>query len=163
MKVITVLAAILFNCLTFVAKAQKSAAELQAVANLLTVQKKDAVAKLVSVSGKDSIAFWKVYDDYQKDNEKFMMDRISLYEGTANSYNNLNNGVADSLASKYFANRGGQEKLLETYYKKIKTATNPVVAFQFYQAETYLLTLIRANIMNQVPTYGEVQNAFKKN
>jgi lipopolysaccharide export LptBFGC system permease protein LptF len=158
-----VLAAILFNCLAFVAEAQKSEAELQAVANLLTVQKKEAVAKLVSVTGKDSIAFWKVYADYQNDNQKLMMERINLYEGTANSYNNLNNGIADSLASKYFANREDQEKLLETYYKKLKTATNSVVAFQFYQAETYLLTQIRANIMSQIPTYGELKNAFKKN
>ena len=136
---------------------------LHLLANLLEVQKKEAVAKLVSVNGKDSVAFWKLYADYQKDNQKLMMDRISLYEGTANSYNNLNNGIADSLASKYFANRGDQEKLLETYYKKFKTATKSVTAFQFYQAETYLLTLIRANIMNQVPTYGELQNSFKKN
>jgi len=53
--------------------------------------------------------------------------------------------------------------LLESYYKKFKAATNSVAAFQFYQAETYLLTQIRANIMSQIPTYGELQKIFKKN
>ena len=41
-------------------------------------------------------------------------------------------------------------------------ATNPVLAFQFYQAEVYLLTQIRATIMQQIPTYGQLVNAAKK-
>ena len=67
--------------------------------------------------------------------------------------------VADSLANKYFLNRMEQEKMLETYYKKIKAATSPIVAFEFYQAEVYLLTQIRASIMQQIPTYGELDRA----
>ncbi|WP_420806204.1 hypothetical protein [Flavihumibacter solisilvae] len=69
--------------------------------------------------------------------------------------------TADSLANKYFENRVGQEKSLEEYYKKIKAATNAVVAFEFYQAEVYLLTQIRASIMQQIPTYGQVEAARK--
>ena len=51
--------------------------------------------------------------------------------------------------------------MLEDYYKKIKSATNAVTAFEFYQAETYLLTQIRAHIMQQIPTYGELMNVKK--
>jgi len=69
--------------------------------------------------------------------------------------------IADSLANQYFGNRLDQEKTLEIYYKKIKLATNSVIAFEYYQAEVYLLTLIRAQIMHQVPTYSQVQ-AMKK-
>ncbi|PWU03757.1 MAG: hypothetical protein C5B52_02845 [Bacteroidetes bacterium] len=146
---------------SFVTEAQKSDAEADAVANLLGIQKKEAVKKLIHVEAKDSAAFWKVYDDYQKDNQKTIKDRIQLYEGTANSYSNLTPKIADSLATKYFFNRESQEKMLEDYYKKIKTATNAVTAFEFYQAETFLLTQIRAHIMQQIPTYGELMNAKK--
>ena len=69
--------------------------------------------------------------------------------------------VADSLAAKYFANRNEQEKSLEAYYKKVKAATNSIVAFEFYQAEVYLLTQIRATIMQQIPTYGQVKGSKK--
>jgi hypothetical protein len=64
--------------------------------------------------------------------------------------------TADSLAKQYFDNRFGQEKSLEEYYKKIKTATNAMIAFEFYQAEVYLLTQIRAHIMQQIPTLWTV-------
>jgi len=70
--------------------------------------------------------------------------------------------IADSLAVTYFANRFSQEKTLEEYYKKIKAATNAVIAFEFYQAEVYMLTQLRAGIMKQIPTYGQLQLSQKK-
>ena len=68
---------------------------------------------------------------------------------------------ADSLANSYFVNRVEQEKTLESYYRKIKAATNSVIAFEFYQAEVYLLTSLRASIMQQIPTYGEILKSTK--
>src|SRR5690242_17341360 len=148
--------------ITTAAVAQTSDAEAEAMANLLMVQKKEAVGKLVSIPAKDSVSFWKIYDDYQKKNASITKTRIKLYEHTAYAYNNLTPAIADSLALRYFENRDTQEKMLEDYYKKIKAATNATEAFQFYQAELYVITQIRASIMQQIPTYGQVQIATKK-
>ena len=139
--------------------AQTSDAEAEAVVNLLGVQKREAIARLVPVYGKDSAAFWKLYDEYQQGNREVARQRLLLYEGTALSYQRMTPQVADSLAQLYFTNRMDQEKTLETYYKKIRTATNSVIAFEFYQAEIYLLTMIRAQIMQKIPTYGQLQPA----
>jgi hypothetical protein len=148
--------------MAFTVYAQTSDAEAEAMVNLLGVQKKEAVAKLVAVSGKDSVAFWKIYDEYLNKNKEVGKARIKLYEQTAQSYGNMTPTVADSLARQYFQNRTQQEKSLEEYYAKIKSATNSVIAFEFYQAEVYLLTMVRAKIMQQIPTYGEIQAAAKK-
>jgi hypothetical protein len=162
MKIKNLLLAFLCMGITSTSFAQTSDAEAEAIVNLLGVQKKEAIAKLVSVSGKDSIAFWKLYNDYQQKNLVTAKSRINLYEKTAHSYGNMTPATADSLATRYFENRAGQEKSLEEYYNKIKVATNAVIAFEFYQAEVYLLTQIRAHIMQQIPTYGQVQAASKK-
>ena len=140
---------------------QTSDAEVDATITLLGIQKKEAIAHLVSVSGKDSVAFWKIYDEYQQKTKEVAADRMKLYERTAMSYDNMTPERADSLANKYFANREEKEERLQAYYAKIKTATNATVAFQFYQAEVYLLTMLRAQIMEQIPTYGEIE-AMKK-
>jgi len=142
--------------------AQTSDAEADAVINLLGVQKREAVSKLVPVTGKDSVAFWKIYDEYAQKNRQNAKDRLALYEGTARSYSNMNPAIADSLAHKYFINRADQEKTLEEYYGKIKAATNAVTAFEFYQAEVYILTQLRASIMQQIPTYGQLMSNSKK-
>jgi hypothetical protein len=151
-------------CLSFIfsANSQTSDAEAEAIVNLLGVQKKEAIATLVPVSGKDSVAFWKIYNEYEQVNKKTAKNRLNLYEKTAQSYRNMTAPIADSLAVKYFANRMEQEKVLEEYYKKIKTSTNAVIAFEFYQAEVYMLTQLRASIMQQVPTYGQLRSTIKK-
>ena len=152
---------ILSMFLSFTLTAQTSDAEAEAMANLLGVQKKEIIMKLVSIPGKDSVAFWTLYEEYLQKNKSLTKERIQLYEQTARSYNKMTPGAADSLARRYFANRDVQEKSLEEYYQKIKSATNSVAAFEFYQAETYLLTQVRATIMQQIPTYGEYRNAIK--
>jgi hypothetical protein len=162
MKIKFLLVFILLAPMTFSVYAQTSDAEAEAVANLLGVQKKEIIMKLVPVTGKDSVTFWKLYDEYQQRNNTMAKSRIQLYEKTALSYNKMSPALADSFAHKYFINRTEQEKTLEEYYKKIKSGTNAVVAFEFYQAEVYLLTQVRAAIMQQIPTYGEFQHAIKK-
>ena len=147
---------------TFAAYAQTSDAEADAIVNLLGVQKKEAMTKLVAVAAKDSAAFWKIYDEYQQKNKETAKSRIKLYERTAQAYSNMTVSVADSLAAKYFTNRFDQEKSLQEYYNKIKTATNAVIAFEFYQAEVYMLTQLRASIMQQIPTYGQLKLAQKR-
>ena len=162
MKIKTLLLLLLCIGTTFTSFAQTSDAEAEAIINLLGVQKKEAVAKLVPVTGKDSIAFWKIYEEYHQKSLATGKQRIKLYEQTAHAYENMTPKVADSLAMQYFSNRFNQEKSLEEYYKKIKAATNAVIAFEFYQAEVYLLTQIRASIMQQIPTYGQFATILKK-
>jgi len=161
MKTKNVLIAILCVCAS-TSFAQTSDAEAEAMINLLGVQKKEAIAHLVNASGKDSVAFWKIYDQYQVENKNTALSRIKLYEKTALAYSKMTPVRADSLAKQYFINRGEQEKTLEIYYGKVKAATNAVVAFEFFQAEVYLLTQIRAQIMSQIPTYGQLELMSKK-
>ena len=84
MKMKIILLAAFFMGAISGAHAQTSDAEAEAMINLLGVQKKEAVAKLVQVSGKDSVAFWKIYDEYQVVNKATAKARIGLYE--KNSY-----------------------------------------------------------------------------
>jgi len=153
---------LVFSASTIMSYAQTSDEEAQAIVNLLGVQKKEVIAKLVVIQPKDSAAFWKLYDEYQKKNLQFAKTRIHLYEKTAMSYSSMTPKIADSLSVKYFDNRMSQEKSLQEYYQKIKSATNAVTAFEFYQAEVYILTQVRAYIMQQIPTYSEFVAARKR-
>ena len=161
MKAKTTSLAIFCLLTSFAIYAQTSDAEAEAMANLLGVQKKEIITKLISISGKDSVTFWNLYNEYLQKNKSLTKQRIQLYEQTARSYNTMTPGAADSLARRYFVNRDEQEKSLGEYYNKIRSAINSVAAFEFYQAETYLLTQVRATIMQQIPTYGEYRNSIK--
>lgn len=160
MKKLLIAAFLMTGC-HFTLSAQTSDAEADAMLNLLGVQKREIIAQLVDVEKKDSIAFWKIYDEYTAASKTTAKTRLRLYEKTAQAYSNMTPATADSLANRYFINRQEQEKSLENYYKKMKTATDAVTAFEFYQAEVYLLTQLRAQIMHQIPTYGQVRHMIK--
>ena len=66
---------IVFIIVGFAAQSQTSDAEAEAIINLLGVQKKQAIEKLVPVTGKDSVAFWKLYNEYEKENKVFAVNR----------------------------------------------------------------------------------------
>ncbi|AOW11058.1 hypothetical protein EM308_17065 [Flavobacterium gilvum] len=146
----------LFFVGTIATYSQASDLELDAMVSVLGLEKKEAVSKLVVLPESQAEVFWKIYDEYQLKNKQTAIERIKLYQNTALSYHSLTPELAESLANQYFKNRKDQERTLETYYKKIKNATNATTAFQFYQAEVYLLTLLRAQIMQQIPTYGQL-------
>ena len=130
--------------------------ELDAIVTLLGMDKKKAVAQLVKVAPKDSVAFWNVYQAFEDEQRKFRKQRITITENAVKAYDNMDPKTADGIVKEVVEFRIAQEKLLEQYYGKMKAATNPVLAFQFYQAEIYLITLARVSIMEQIPTYGEL-------
>jgi len=58
---------------------------------------------------------------------------------------------ADAWTKKVIELQKKTDGLIVTYYGKIKTATDGIVATQFYQIEGYILTAIRARILENVP------------
>jgi hypothetical protein len=128
MKIRILLVAVLCGLFSVSLFAQTSDEEIDALANLWSVQKKQAMAQLVPVAGKDSVSFWTIYNEYLEKNKATMKSRLKLYESTAKAYNFMTPGTADSLARKYFSIRSDQEKSLEVYYNKVKAATNAVTA-----------------------------------
>ena len=154
--------ALIFTGLSYAVVAQSSDEETEAIINLLGVKKKQATVELVHITPKDSVNFWKIYNAYEVERKKLAKERIAVSEDLANAYSTMDNKKADDLSARFFKLRAGQENLLEQYYGKMKAATNSVLALQFYQSETYLLTLIRASIMQQIPTYGQISK-LKKN
>jgi hypothetical protein len=63
----------------------------------------------------------------------------------------MNGEQADVWTKKVIALQKKTDLLLETYYNKVKKASDGKVATQFYQIESYILTGIRMQILQEVP------------
>ncbi len=57
----------------------------------------------------------------------------------------------DAWTAKVMALQQKNDKLIATYYKKVKTISNGIVATQFYQIESYILTGIRMVLLDDMP------------
>jgi len=115
------------------------------------MEKKALVADFMSLEGTKADAFWKLYDEYEIQRKELGKTRIDLMEKYANNYNGMSAEVADKWMADVIKLGKSTDKLLETYYKKIKKVTDPVTALKFFHVESYILNSIRQTITSELP------------
>jgi len=149
MKKITLFIALLvISTLTF---AQTNKNEIDLMQAAVGMQKQDAVAQFVHPTDAQKDAFWKLYDEYEVARKLNGQKRIQLFEQYAAQYNTMTNEQAETWTNEVIKLQQSTDKLIVDYYGKIKKATSPIVATQFYQIENYILAALRAEILDQIP------------
>jgi len=131
--------------------AQSTKEEVDLMQAAFGMEKKAMMAEFVKVDASQADAFWKLYDEYETARKVYGQQRIKLFDTYLENYNKLTNETADKWTNEVITLQKNTDKLLLTYYNKIKKATNPVVALQFYQVEGYILSGIRLSILEELP------------
>jgi hypothetical protein len=131
--------------------AQSAKEEVDIMQAAFGMEKKAMMSEFVKVDAAQADAFWKLYDEYETTRKAYGKERIDLLDKYVENYNKLTNEYADSWTKQVLSLQKKTDKLLVTYYNKIKKVTNPVVALQFFQAEGYILSGIRLSILEALP------------
>lgn len=131
--------------------AQSDKEEIDLMQAAFGMDKKAAVAEFVKPSDTQKEAFWKLYDEYETQRKELGKQRIELLKQYAGQYETMTSEQADAWTKKVIDLQKKTDNLIAKYYGKIKGATDGVVATQFYQIENYILTGIRAQILENVP------------
>jgi hypothetical protein len=153
MKKLLVIAAFLVSAAGF---AQSNKEDVDLIQSIYGKEKKAIVAEFIKLEGAQSDAFWKLYDEYETQRKELGKQRISLLERYANSYMTLDDATTDQLMKDMMGLSVKTDKLINTYYGKIKKSSGVKAAAQFAQLESYLLSVIRANIFENIPFIGEL-------
>jgi len=130
---------------------QSNKEEVDLVQAAFGMDKKAVVADFVKPSAAQKDAFWKVYDEYETKRKELGKQRITLLEQYADQYQKMTSEQADAWTKKVIDLQKKTDALIATYYDKVKAVTDGIVATQFYQIEGYILTAIRAEILEAVP------------
>jgi len=133
--------------------AQTGMEEMELYQSVFGMQKKAVVAEFLKVKTDDP--FWAIYDEYEAQRKELGNQRLELLNKYAENYESMGNDQYDTLIEKMIELRKGNDKLIDTYYKKIKKATGSKVAAQFFQIEAYFISVIRLTIMEEIPYIGE--------
>jgi hypothetical protein len=147
-KLIFIFTALLLAGIT---NAQSNKEEIDYIQSVFGMEKKALVADFMNLDGAKADAFWKLYDEYESQRKELGKKRIDLMEQYANNYDGMSGEVADKWMADVIKLGKSTDKLLETYYKKINKATDPVTALKFWHVETYILTSIRQAIASELP------------
>jgi hypothetical protein len=145
--------ALLFSALFMFAlvNAQSNKEEIELYQAAFGMDKKAVVAEFVKVDAAQKDAFWKLYDEYETERKELGKKRIDLLNQYADNFNKLTNEFADKWVVDVIDLGKKTDGLLTSYYGKVKKATNPVVALQFWQVESYILSVIRFSILDEIP------------
>ena len=134
--------------------AQSNKEEVDLVQSIFGIEKKAMAAEFITLDATQKDAFWLAYDEYETKRKELGKKRIDLLNKYAASYTTMDDATADDIVNQTISLQAETDKLVNTYYKKIKKSCGVKPAAQFYQLESYVLSEIRAAIMENIPLIG---------
>lgn len=154
-KPLLIVAFVMLHCFVF---AQSNQEEIDLFQSVFGMEKKALVAEFIKLEGAQKDAFWKEYDNYEVERKALGQKRIALINKYATNYATLDDVTTDGLVKEMIALQGQTDKLIVDYYKKIKKGSGVKAAAQFFQIEGYLLSKVRATLMENIPLIGELDD-----
>ena len=156
MKTLFILFAVLFTFST--ANAQSNVEDIEMIQALYGKDKKMLIDSFLQLQGTQATEFWKLYDEYEVARKKLCRQRFALLERFANQYETADDKQIDQLMKDIFSLQRDNDKLIEQYYNKIKTKAGYKAAARFTQVEAYLLSVIRASLLEKIPYFSNLYN-----
>jgi hypothetical protein len=135
------------------ANAQSNKEETEFMQSIFGMEKKAVVAGFLNIDS--SNPFWALYDEYETKRKELGKERLNVLTDYVENYDNLADARYDEVVASMISLRKSNDKLIDTYYKKIKKASGSKIASQFFQLESYFLSEIRSAIMEEIPYIGE--------
>ncbi len=132
--------------------AQTNQDEVQLMQSIYGMEKRDIVAEFIELSDSQEKDFWALYDEYELKRQELGKERMRLLSSYVNDYGEVKPENADNFMKQVIPLRIKFDKLIDNYYKKIKTNLDPVVAMQFYQMENYLADSIKMELLEEIYT-----------
>lgn len=149
---------ITFSVVFFVsigAMAQSDSEEIELYQAAFGMGKKEVVSGFLQLDS--SSPFWSIYDQYETERKELGKKRVTLLKTYAEQYGEMNDADLDELMKEVISLQKSTDKLIDTYYNKVKKSVGAKPAAQFYQIEVYILSALRVEIMSNIPFIGELE------
>ena len=142
----------LFTAILFVTTgfSQTYQDDLELIQSLYGMEKKEVVDEFVELDPDQEGAFWELYAEYETKRKNIGKKKYEVLWNYVNDYGTIRAEDAEMIMSKILPLRIESDKLMSSYYKKVKSKTDAVVAMQFYQIENYLDVLIRTELLEEL-------------
>jgi hypothetical protein len=139
-------------------QAQSNKEDIDMIQAMYGKEKKEIMASFIELEGAKKTEFWKLYDEYETSRKALGRKRITLLEKYAKEYETNDDKKIDAMMKEIFALQSQTDKLIVTYYDKMKLKAGYKAAAQFSQLEAYLLSQIRAALLEEIPFFGQLDD-----
>lgn len=141
-------------------QAQSNKEDIEILQGIYGKNKKEIMAGFVQLQGTQADAFWKLYDAYETERKALGQQRVGLLQKYAANYGTMDDVQLDKLMKDVQSLQAKTDKLIVSYYGKIKKEAGVKSAAQFYELEGYFLSVIRCTILENIPFVGELDDEW---
>lgn len=138
--------------------AQTEAEEIDLVQAAIGISKKEAFTSFIILDETNKNSFWNLYEEYETKRKELGKERIMLLEKYVAEYEKMDEEKTSEALDNMIRLANSFNKLTATYAKKMKKNVGPKAAAQFFQLETYINSVVRATIIQNIPLIGEFEN-----
>jgi len=134
--------------------AQSNKEDIDLIQAALGKDKKAIFNEFMIVEGAQKDAFWSIYDEYEVKRKELGKRRINLLEKYVNGYETMTDMDTEQSLKDIMKLSDDTNTLIVTYTNKMKKPAGIKAAAQFYQLENYLLSVVRAQLLGNIPVLG---------
>ena len=127
--------------------------ELAFYQDIFGMSKKAMITKFLDLD--ENAEFWTLYDEYEKERQKYGQKRYELLLEYAGNYVNYSDKRMDILMEESLANRKAVSKVTKKYYKNIRKVSGSNAAAKFLMIESFFEASIRTKILGDLPMMKE--------
>ncbi|MEN8157146.1 MAG: hypothetical protein ABFS10_09350 [Bacteroidota bacterium] len=135
---------------------QSNTEEVEYFQAIFGSEKKSIVSEFVHLEGDVKDAFWATYDAYETERKTLGKNRVALLEKYAETYQDMTDEETDEMMASMSKQMKSIDKLIDSYYKKIKKVSGSKAAAQFFHLEHFFLSAIRLSVLESIPVIGEL-------
>ena len=129
--------------------------EVELYQAIFGMEKKAVVEEWITLEGTAAAGFWTLYDEYESARKMHGQKRLALLNRYALQYESLDDVQTDQLMKDMMSLGKDYDNLIQKYYKSIRKTVGSKTAAQFYQLEVYFQSVIRLEVLEQIPFIGE--------
>ena len=117
----------------------------------IRTQKVAIITEMMAFTEAEDKAFWPIYREYETELAAINDERMAMIVEYAKGYEQMTDGLADTLVAKALELTSRRNGLQAKYYDRFKAAIRPVKAARFMQVEHQLLLLLDLQIAASLP------------
>jgi hypothetical protein len=125
--------------------------DIQLMRSDLQATKNTVIADTMRFTDTESTAFWPVYRDYVRDQQKIADERVQVIKDYAQNFDSMTDDKARDMVQRMINVEDQTLNLREDYWPKFMKALGAKRAAKFYQVDNRITLMINLQLASQIP------------
>ena len=126
-------------------------ADIQLLRSDIQADKNQIITHAMQFTDSESTAFWPVYRDYARDQQKVGDERVQLIKDYAQRYDTIDDAASKNMVQRSLNIEAKLVNLRQEYWPKFEKALGAKRAAKFFQVDSRLSLLINLQLVSEIP------------